>query len=77
MFCWIALPANPDNPVDTTVMLAEAVERKVAYVPGQPFFATGDGRNTLRLSFATSMEGQIRAGISALADVVKHAHSKK
>jgi 2-aminoadipate transaminase len=77
MFCWIALPANPDNPVDTTAMLAEAVERKVAYVPGQPFFATGDGRNTLRLSFATSMEGQIRAGISALADVVKHAHSEK
>ena len=65
MFCWITLPTDTDNPVDTTAMLAEAVERKVAYVPGQPFFATGDGRNTLRLSFTTSTEDQIRAGICA------------
>jgi 2-aminoadipate transaminase len=73
MFCWITLPTDPDDPVDTTAMLAQAVERKVAYIPGQPFFATGDGRNTLRLSFATSTEDQIQAGISALADVVKRA----
>lgn len=56
-------------------MLAKAVERNVAYVPGQPFFAIGDGRNTLRLSFATSMEDQIRAGISSLAGVVQLAYS--
>lgn len=73
MFCWLTLPTGPDHPVDTTAMLEKAVEHKVAYVPGQPFFATGDGRNTLRLSFATSTEEQIRTGISALADVVKHA----
>jgi 2-aminoadipate transaminase len=73
MFCWLTLPASPGHPVDTTAMLEKAVEHKVAYVPGQPFFATGDGRNTLRLSFATSTEEQIRTGISALADVVRHA----
>jgi 2-aminoadipate transaminase len=77
MFCWLTLPTSSDHPVDTTAMLEKAVEHKVAYVPGQPFFATGDGRNTLRLSFATSTEDQIRAGISALADVVKHAYSQK
>jgi 2-aminoadipate transaminase len=74
MFCWLTLPQRQDATVDTTEMLAQAVERKVAYVPGQPFFATGDGRNTLRLSFATSTEDQIRAGISALADVVRLAY---
>jgi 2-aminoadipate transaminase len=77
MFCWLTLPVSPDHPVDTTAMLEQAVEHKVAYVPGQPFFATGDGSNTLRLSFATSTEDQIRAGISALAEVVKHACSRK
>lgn len=77
MFCWLTLPASSDHPVDTTTMLEKAIERKVAYVPGQPFFATGDGRNTLRLSFATSTEDQIRAGISALADVIKDAYSEK
>jgi 2-aminoadipate transaminase len=70
MFCWLTLPTSPGHPVNTTAMLARAVERKVAYVPGQPFFATGGGRNTLRLSFATSTEDKIRTGISALADVV-------
>jgi 2-aminoadipate transaminase len=77
MFCWLTLPTRPDSPVDTTEMLDLAVERRVAYVPGQPFFATGDGRNTLRLSFATSTEDQIRAGISALADVVRLAYQPK
>lgn len=76
MFCWLTLPASPDRLVNTTAMLQNAIERKVAYVPGQPFFATGDGRNTLRLSFATSTEDQIRAGISALADVIKHTCSQ-
>jgi len=74
MFCWLTLPASSDHPVDTTAMLEKAVKHKVAYVPGQPFFATGDGRNSLRLSFATSTEDQIRAGIAALADVVKHVY---
>jgi 2-aminoadipate transaminase len=72
MFCWLTLPTSPDHPVDTTAMLEKAVEHKVAYVPGQPFFATGDGRNTMRLSFTTSTEDQIRTGISALAAVVTH-----
>jgi 2-aminoadipate transaminase len=77
MFCWLTLPTSPGLRVDTTAMLKQAVEHKVAYVPGQPFFATGDGHNTLRLSFATSTEDQIRAGIAALADVVKHAYLEK
>jgi len=76
MFCWLTLPTSPDQPVDTTAMLEKAVAHKVAYVPGQPFFATGDGRNTLRLSFATSTEDQIRTGTSALAEVVRHAYSQ-
>jgi 2-aminoadipate transaminase len=77
MFCWLTLPTSPDHRVDTTTMLEKAVEHKVAYVPGQPFFATGDGRNTLRLSFTTSTEDQIRTGIAALAAVVKHTYLQK
>jgi 2-aminoadipate transaminase len=77
MFCWVTLLANPDHLIDTTAMLAAAVERKVTYVPGQPFFASGDGRNTLRLSYATSTEDQIRTGISALADVIRHTCSQE
>ncbi|HEY9293306.1 MAG TPA: PLP-dependent aminotransferase family protein [Microlunatus sp.] len=69
MFCWVSLPE--DAGIDTTPMLADAVERNVAYVPGQPFFAVGDGRNTLRLSYVTSTETEIRAGIAALGAVIQ------
>jgi 2-aminoadipate transaminase len=74
MFCWLTVPTSSDHRVDTAVMLETAIEHKVAYVPGQPFFATGDVRNTLRLSFSTSTEDQIRTGIAALADVVRLAY---
>lgn len=68
MFCWVSLPA--DTGIDTTAMLTDAVQRRVAYVPGQPFFAAGGGSNTLRLSYVTSSEQEIRTGMSALADVI-------
>jgi 2-aminoadipate transaminase len=72
MFCWLTLPSGPEH-VDTTALLPSAIDRKVAYVPGQPFYAGGNGSNTLRLSFATSTDDQIRTGIAALADVVRCA----
>lgn len=68
MFCWVTLPDN--SVVDTTEMLAEAVEHRVAYVPGQPFFASGGGDNTLRLSYVTSSEEEIATGIAALGQVI-------
>lgn len=67
MFCWVTLP---DQTIDTTAMLADAVEHNVAYVPGQPFYASGEQRNTLRLSFATSTPEQIRTGVAALGRVI-------
>lgn len=69
MFCWVELPGQ----VDTGALLPAAVERKVAYVPGQPFFAHGDGRRTLRLSFSSSTDEQIRTGVAALAEVLAPA----
>jgi DNA-binding transcriptional MocR family regulator len=46
-FIWLTLP----EPIDTRAMLAAAMTRcKVAYVPGQAFFAKKDAINTIRLS---------------------------
>jgi 2-aminoadipate transaminase len=67
MFCWVTLP---DETIDTEPMLAEAVDRNVAYVPGRPFYATAARGNTLRLSYVTSTEEQIRTGIAALGRVI-------
>jgi len=67
MFCWVTLP---DETIDTEPMLAEAVQHNVAYVPGKPFYATDTRTNTLRLSYVTSTEEQIRTGIAALGRVI-------
>lgn len=67
MFCWVTLP---EETIDTEPMLAEAVERNVAYVPGKPFYAADTRTNTLRLSYVTSTEEQIRTGIATLGRLI-------
>ncbi len=67
LFLWVKLPEG----VDTTKMLERALAHKVAYVPGQPFFADGSGQNTMRLSFALATLEEIEEGIRRLGAVVK------
>lgn len=67
LFVWVKLPEN----LDTAKMLERALARKVAYVPGQPFFADGSGHNTMRLSFALASVEEIQEGIHRLGLVIK------
>lgn len=70
MFIWVTLPAH----IDGTELLARAIERKVAFVPGAPFFASPDApTNTLRLSFVTVSEEKIREGIAILGQLIKES----
>ena len=57
--------------VDFRAMLPKAVEKGVAYVPGQAFFIEGDGRNTMRLSYSGPAPEEIREGISILAGLIR------
>ena len=68
-FLWLTLPEG----IDTTPMLARAVARKVAYVPGAPFFALGGGQNTMRLSYCTAAPEQIETGMKALGETIREA----
>jgi len=67
LFVWAKLPET----VDTTKMLERALAYKVAYVPGQPFFADGSGQNTMRLSFALATIDEIEEGVKRLGTVIK------
>ncbi|MEO8278341.1 MAG: PLP-dependent aminotransferase family protein [Ideonella sp.] len=67
MFFWVELP--PDQ--DAGAMLAKAVERGVAYVPGAAFYFEQPNKNTLRLSFATVSPEQIATGVAILADLLR------
>jgi 2-aminoadipate transaminase len=51
-------------------VFADAIEEKVAVVPGSPFFT--DGRNNfLRLNFSNQSPGMIEEGIRRVGDVIK------
>lgn len=67
MFLWVTLPDH----IDSTQLLAKAIEQNVAFVPGAPFYAGKGLANTLRLSFATVAEDKIRKGIAILGKLIK------
>lgn len=65
-YVWVTLPAW----ADTRAMLAAAVERRVAYVPGTAFYPDGRGANQMRLAFCYPTEDRIREGIGRLGELV-------
>ena len=65
-YSWIDLPPG----VDSTAMLPRAVAARVAYVPGTGFFADGQGRHSLRLSYCYPEPDRIAEGVRRLAEVV-------
>ena len=67
MFLWVRLPAG----MDAQALLAKAVERNMAFVPGAPFYAGDAQNNTLRLSYVTVSAEQINIGIKSLAEAIK------
>jgi len=66
-FVWVELPGF----LDTQVMLAEAVERGVTFVPGDSFYPDGRGRNCMRLAFCYAEPERIEEGIRRLAEVLE------
>jgi 2-aminoadipate transaminase len=69
MFLWIACPER----IDTTNLLARALDRKVAFVPGRDFFPDASGHRFMRLNFSNASPERIREGIGRLADVCQAA----
>ena len=69
MFLWLRLPEG----MSALQLLPRAVERNVAFVPGAAFYADQPDDRTLRLSFVTASQGQIRTAIAALASAIREA----
>ncbi|HPS75714.1 MAG TPA: PLP-dependent aminotransferase family protein [Oscillospiraceae bacterium] len=67
LFAWVQVPEY----IDTKVMAAQALEKKVAYVPGEGFFPNGDVHNCMRLNYSNMTDEKIVKGITILADVIK------
>src|SRR5512143_3162005 len=67
MFLWGIMPEH----MDAAEVLKVALERKVAFVPGESFHATGGGKNTMRINFSYSKPEVIREGITRLGTTLK------
>jgi 2-aminoadipate transaminase len=68
LFLWVTLPKQ----FDATEMLSEAINQKVAYVPGEFFHPDAAGKNTMRLNFSFSNPELINEGISRLGKAFKN-----
>jgi DNA-binding transcriptional MocR family regulator len=65
-YVWVTLPDG----LDARAMLPRAVTERVAYVPGTAFYADGQGRANLRLSYCYPTAERIREGVRRLAGVI-------
>jgi 2-aminoadipate transaminase len=67
LFVWAELPPA----VDTRELLLDAVQEKVAFVPGQGFHPDNSGTNTMRLNFSNVPPDQIREGVRRLGTAIR------
>jgi len=65
-YVWVTLPEG----VDAKAMLPRAIQGRVAYVPGTGFYADGQGRRNLRLSYSLPAPDRVREGVRRLAAVL-------
>jgi 2-aminoadipate transaminase len=68
MFLWITLPQG----ISALTVFERAIEKKVAFVPGDPFYVGKKNVNTLRLNFSCVDEETIRTGIRRMGEVLKN-----
>jgi 2-aminoadipate transaminase len=67
LFLWITMPES----VDTNELFLRAIEKKVAFVPGDVFYPDSARRtNTMRINFSYPTKDQIVEGVRRLAGVL-------
>jgi 2-aminoadipate transaminase len=67
LFIWATLP----DYIDTTDLLARALQDQVAFVPGRAAYVDGRGGSSMRLNFSGVDEDEIREGIRRIGEVVR------
>jgi 2-aminoadipate transaminase len=68
-YVWLTAPDG----VDTVALSAEARARKVAYVPGRPFYPTEAGAAQIRLAYSRVADHLIDEGIRRIGEVLRTA----
>jgi 2-aminoadipate transaminase len=68
-FSWLTLPPGSDS----LELGRRAVEMRVAFVPGLPFFPDGRGRRNIRLAFSRVLDEDIPEGAVRLGQLFREA----
>jgi 2-aminoadipate transaminase len=67
LFLWAKMP----DYIDTTDLLARALQEQVAFVPGRAAYVDGRGGSAMRLNFSGVGEADIREGIRRIGEVIR------
>jgi len=73
LFLWLRLPEG----CNSIELFPKAVEEKVAYVPGDPFYPNGGPVNTMRMNFSAANPEKITEGVRRLANMIKKSIAEK
>lgn len=73
MFLWVTLPDN----ISSMKLFNIAIKKKVAFVPGHPFYVNTDESSTLRLNFSNVDEATIEEGINRLGEALNELLGSK
>jgi 2-aminoadipate transaminase len=65
-YIWMTVPHG----IDTSDLLAKAINHRVAYVPGRGFYADGAGGDQLRLCFSYPSTERIAEGVVRLGELL-------
>lgn len=66
-YIWCRLPGK----VSASKLVSKAAEYKVVFVPGTPFFTSGQGDNFIRLNFTFVVVKDIDEGVKRLCQAMK------
>jgi 2-aminoadipate transaminase len=66
-YYWVTAPAG----TDTVALASQARARKVAYVPGVPFYPGQDGQAQIRLAYSRVADDLIDEGIRRIGEVLR------
>src|SRR5690606_6283753 len=73
MFIWVTLPEG----ISAMKLFDRAMEVKVAFVPGDPFYIGKTHVNTFRLNYTNSSPEVIEEGIKRLGKILHEVTSNK
>ncbi|MDO5111222.1 MAG: PLP-dependent aminotransferase family protein [Clostridia bacterium] len=66
LFLWVTLPEG----MDSTDVFKKAMEKKVAFVAGEPFYPNGGNANHFRMNYSAMPDEKIVEGVKRLGEVL-------